>query len=157
MTLALIVAHDPNLVIGLEGGMPWHFSEDLKHFKRTTMGHPMIMGRGVFEELNEKPLPGRKNVILSTTRRYEHVQTCTTLQEALESLKDEELVFVIGGGEVYRQTIDRADLLYVTEVHQQFEGDTFFPEYRDKISSVWEEVEREDGDLLSFITYRRKD
>lgn len=156
MTLALIVAHDPNLVIGLEGGMPWHFSEDLKHFKRTTMGHPMIMGRGVFEELNEKPLPGRENIVLSRTRNYDHVLTYSSLEKALESLSDEELVFVIGGGEVYRQTIDRADLLYVTEVHQEFEGDTFFPEYRDKISSEWEEVEREDGELLSFITYRRK-
>jgi len=156
MRLALIVAHDPNLVIGKEGGMPWHYSKDLKHFKRITMGHPMIMGRGVFEELDEKPLPGRKNIVLSRTRSYDHVPTYTSLNEALESLKGEDLAFVSGGGEVYRQTMDRADLLYVTEIHKEYEGDTFFPEYRDKINTEWKEVEREDTGELSFVKYERK-
>lgn len=155
MKLALIVAHDPNLVIGKEGELPWHYSEDLKHFKQTTMGHPLLMGRGVFEELNEKPLPGRENVVLSRSRTYDHVPTFPSLEEALEYLKEHERVFVIGGGEVYKQVIDRADELFVTEISEKFEGDTFFPEYRDRISSVWKEVERDDRGELSFVEYER--
>lgn len=155
MTLALIVAHDPNLVIGNEGTLPWHYSEDLKYFKRTTMGHPIVMGRGVFEELDEKPLPGRENIVLSRSKNYDHVQSFSSIPEALEQLEAEDLVFVIGGGEIYRQTISMADKLYVTEIHRPFEGDTYFPEYRDKVGEEWQEIEREDHDDLSFVVYER--
>lgn len=155
MTLAIIVAHDPNLVIGKEGGLPWHYSEDLKYFKKVTMGHPMLMGRGVFEELDEKPLPGRENVVLSRTRNYDHVPTFSSVPEALEHLEGEELVFVIGGGEVYRRLLPETDKLFVTEIQREYEGDTYFPEYRDEISSVWKEVKREDRGELSFVVYDR--
>lgn len=155
MTLAAIVAHDPNLVIGKDGDLPWHYSEDLKYFKRTTMGHPMIMGRVVFEELDEKPLPGRENIVLSRSQNYDHVPTFSSFDDALEYVKDEELVFLIGGGEIYKQFLDRVDKLYVTEIHEEFEGDTYFPEYRDDISSIWKEVMREDHDELSFVVYER--
>lgn len=155
MTLAIIVAHDPNLVIGKEGGLPWHYSDDLKYFKKVTMGHPMLMGRGVFEELDEKPLPGRENVVLSRTMNYDHVPTFSSVPEALEYLEGEELVFVIGGGEVYRRLLSQTDKLFVTEIHQEYEGDTYFPEYRDDISSVWKEVKREDQGELSFVVYNR--
>jgi dihydrofolate reductase len=156
MTIAQIVAHDPNLVIGKDGTLPWHYSEDLKHFKRVTMGHPIVMGRGVFEELNEKPLPGRRNVVLTRTRSYDHVESYSSWEAAKEALLEEELVFVIGGGEVYRETLSETELLYVTVIKEEYEGDTFFPEYRDEISSTWEEIEREETDALIFITYRRK-
>lgn len=155
MTLAIIVAHDPNLVIGNEGGLPWHYSNDLKYFKKVTMGHPMLMGRGVFEELDEKPLPGRENVVLSRTRNYEHIPTFSSVEEALDYLEGEELVFVIGGGEVYRQLLPQADKLFVTEIRQSYEGDTYFPEYRDDISSVWKEVKRDDRGELAFVIYDR--
>lgn len=155
MTLAIIVAHDPNLVIGNEGGLPWHYSNDLKYFKKVTMGHPMLMGRGVFEELDEKPLPGRENVVLSRTRNYEHIPTFSSVEEALDYLEGEELVFVIGGGEVYRQLLPQADKLFVTEIRQSYEGDTYFPEYRDDISSVWKEVKRDDRGELAFVVYDR--
>lgn len=155
MTLAIIVAHDPNLVIGNEGGLPWYYSDDLKYFKKVTMGHPMLMGRGVFEELDEKPLPGRENVVLSRTRNYEHVPTFSSVEEALEYLEGEELVFVIGGGEVYRKLLPQTDKLFVTEIRQSYEGDTYFPEYRDDISSVWKEVKRDDRGELSFVIYDR--
>lgn len=155
MTLALIVAHDPNLVIGKDGTLPWHYPEDLKYFKRTTMGHPLLMGRGVFEELNEKPLPERENIVLSRSRDYQHVPTFSSIEAALEYLRGADIVFVIGGGEIYRQTIDKADKLFVTEIHESYEGDTFFPEYRDKISSEWKEVKREDHPELSFVVYDR--
>lgn len=155
MTLAAIVAHDPNLVIGKDGDLPWHFSEDLKYFKRTTMGCPMIMGRVVFEELNQKPLPGRENIVLSRSKTYDHVPTFASFDDALKHVKDEELVFLIGGGEIYKQFLDRVDKLYVTEVHQSFEGDTYFPEYRDDIGSIWREVMREDHPELSFVIYEK--
>ncbi|NGP76771.1 dihydrofolate reductase [Balneolaceae bacterium YR4-1] len=155
MTLALIVAHDPNLVIGKDGTLPWHYSDDLKYFKKTTMGHPLLMGRGVFEEINEKPLPGRENVVLSRSRNYDHVPTFSSLEEALTYLKRADIVFVIGGGEVYRQTISDADKLFVTEIHEKYEGDTYFPEYRDDIGSVWKEIKREDHPELSFVVYER--
>ncbi len=155
MTLAAIVAHDPSLVIGKDGDLPWHYSEDLKYFKRTTMGHPLIMGRIVFEELNEKPLPGRENIVLSRTKNYDHVPTFSSFDDAMKYVSDEELVFLIGGGEVYRQFLDQVDKLFVTEIHESFEGDTYFPEYRDEIDTTWKEIKREDHDELSFVVYDR--
>ncbi|MDX1671530.1 MAG: dihydrofolate reductase [Balneolaceae bacterium] len=155
MKIALIVAHDPNLVIGSEGGLPWHFPEDLKYFKRVTTGHPILMGRTVFEEIDEKPLPDRENLVLSRSRSYEHVPTFDTIESALEYAKGDPWLFVIGGGEVYRQLIDRSDRLYVTEIKQEFEGDTFFPEYRDAIGSRWGEISRDDREELSFVVYER--
>lgn len=155
MKLKLIAAHDPNLVIGKDGGLPWHYPEDLKFFKKNTMDSPIIMGRGVFEELNQIPLPGRKNIVLSTTRSYENVDTFDSLEKALDVVKDEDEVFIIGGGELYRQTIELADELIITEIHKNYDGDTFFPEYRDQIGSDWREVSREDGDELSFVIYER--
>lgn len=155
MKLSIIVAHDPNLVIGKDGELPWHFSEDLKFFKKTTMGSPMLMGRGVFEELNEKPLPGRENVVLSRSKTYEQVPTFSSIDEALDYLSDQEQVFIIGGVEIYRQTIDKVDELIITQVKTKHEGDTYFPEYRDQISDTWKEVWREDHEEFSFVKYRR--
>lgn len=155
MKLTIIVAHDPNLVIGKDGELPWHYSEDLKFFKKTTMGSPILMGRGVFEELNEKPLPGRENVVLSRSKTYEHVPTFNSIDRALEFLSNEERVFIIGGGEIYRQTLDRADELIITQIKKEFEGDTFFPEYRDEIGVTWKEVWREDHEDFSFVKYKR--
>lgn len=155
MMLILIAAHDPNLVIGNDGTLPWHYKEDLKFFKRTTLGHPIVMGRIVFEELDEKPLPGRKNVVLSTSKKYDHVDTFSSIDEALKSLKEEEKVFIIGGGEIYRQTMDRADKLIITEIKKKYEGDTFFPEYRDEIGTVWREVSRENHPEFAFVEYER--
>jgi dihydrofolate reductase len=155
MRLIIIAAHDPNLVIGKDGSLPWHYKNDLKFFKKTTMGHPLLMGRIVFEELNEKPLPGRDAIVLSKTKTYNHVPTFSKIPEALEYLKDREKVFVIGGGEIYRQMMEIADELIITEVHQVHDGDTYFPEYRDKISDVWREESRDDYDNLSFVKYER--
>jgi dihydrofolate reductase len=155
LTLALIVAHDPNLVIGKDGELPWYYSEDLKYFKRTTMGHPLLMGRVVFEELNEKPLPGRENVVLSRSKTYGHVPTFSSIKKALAYLSDRDLVFCIGGGTIYEQLLPKADKLYVTEIHQPYDGDTYFPEYRDEIGTTWKEIQREDHKEFSFIVYKR--
>jgi len=155
MKLAAIVAHDPNLVIGKDGSLPWHYSEDLKYFKNTTTGHPILMGRKVFESLNEKPLPNRENIVLSKSHNYEQTPTFTSINDAFEYLKDEDLVCVSGGGEVYRQLISQIDLLFVTEIHDSYKGDVFFPEYRDKIDTVWKEIKRNDKQELSFVVYER--
>ena len=155
MTLAAIVAHDPNLVIGLNGEMPWHYSDDLKYFKKITMGHPIIMGRVVFEEIDEQPLPGRKNIVLSRSRNYDHVSTFASTEAALSHVEDEELVFVIGGAQIYEQLLPKVEKLFVTEIHQEYEGDTFFPEYRQDIGSVWKEIKRDDQAELSFLVYEQ--
>ncbi|MEX0994123.1 MAG: dihydrofolate reductase [Balneolaceae bacterium] len=158
MTLAIIAAHDPNLVIGVNGELPWHYKEDMEYFKRVTMGQPLIMGRGVFEEIGEKPLPGRKNIVLTRSKTYPDtdVITCRSVDKALEEVDEKEITFIIGGGEIYKQLIDLVDFLYITEIHQEFEGDTYFPEYRDQISTVWKEVRREDKPEYSFVLYERK-
>lgn len=154
MILTLVAAHDPNLVIGKDGELPWNYPEDLKHFKQVTLGNTIIMGRGVFEELKEKPLPGRKNIVLSRSRTYDHVDTYSSLEKALENLNDKE-VFIIGGGELYKQTLPTADKMIITEIQKEYDGDTYFPEYRHKVGKVWKEVSREDKDELSFIEYHR--
>ncbi|WP_018126295.1 dihydrofolate reductase [Balneola vulgaris] len=154
MILTIVVAHDPNLVIGKEGGLPWRYPEDLKHFKKTTLGGTMIMGRGVFEELNEIPLPGRKNIVLSTTKTYDNIDTFTSLEAALESLNEEE-VFIIGGGVLYRQAIKMADKMVVTQIKKEYDGDTYFPEYRNEVGKVWLEVSRDETDDLIFLEYKR--
>ncbi|MEX0719135.1 MAG: dihydrofolate reductase [Balneolaceae bacterium] len=154
MILTLIAAHDPNLVIGKDGGLPWRYPEDLKHFKETTINGTVIMGRGVFEELNEIPLPGRKNIVLSTTKNYKNVEAFDSLEKALQTL-DEKEVFIIGGSILYRQTIGMADRMIITEINKEYEGDTYFPEYRDDIGEIWKEITREDAGELSFVVYER--
>ncbi len=154
MILTIVVAHDPNLVIGKDGGLPWHYPEDLKHFKETTIGGTMIMGRGVFEELNEIPLPGRKNIVLSRFKTYYNVDTYTSLEEALTVL-DEEEVFIIGGGVLYKKAIKKADKMIVTQIKKEYEGDTFFPEYRDDIGKTWIETNRRETEKLIFLEYER--
>ena len=147
MTLTIVVAHDPNLVIGKEGGLPWRYPEDLKHFKQTTLGGTMIMGRGVFEELNEIPLPGRKNIVLTRTKTYDNVDTYTSLQIALDEL-DEEEVFI-------RDALPMADRMIVTQVNKEYDGDTYFPEYRDDIGKTWIETDRRETDDLNFLVFER--
>lgn len=155
MKLILIAAHDPNLVIGKDGDLPWHYPEDLKFFKKTTMHCPLLMGRIVFEELNEKPLPGRKNVVLSRSKEYKHVPTFSSIDDALNFLKDHEKVFVIGGGRIYKQMIVLADQLIITEIKKEYEGDTTFPEYRNDIGSIWKETWRESHEEFDFVKYVR--
>ena len=152
--LSIIVAHDKNLVIGNNGTLPWRIPEDLKHFKQTTMGSPLLMGRGVFEELNCKPLPGRDNYVL-TSRNYDNVICFKSIPEAVEFLQKYDKVFVIGGGEIYRQMLDMANELIVTEIHAEYDGDTFFPEYRNDIGQKWIETKRTDFSDYSFVTYKR--
>ncbi len=132
MLLSLIAALDENLAIGKSGDLPWRLPDDLKFFKRTTMGKPMLMGRKTFESLRGI-LPGRLHIVLSSQkdlRLPEGVVLCHTLNEALARMQQEngEEGYVIGGGEIFTQTISHADRLYLTRVHTAVEeADAFFP------------------------------
>ena len=133
----LIVAMTDKGVIGKGNDLPWHLPEDLKHFKKTTMSNIILMGRKTFESIG-KPLPGRKNFILSSNpesispeiREKENVFVFKSFQEAFDAASRlEEQLFIIGGASVYRETINHADRLYISKVRENYPGDVFFPDY----------------------------
>jgi len=152
-TLSLVAVVGPDLELGANNQLLWHISEDLRHFKMLTMGHTVIMGRKTSESLG-KPLPGRNNVVLSGTGK--------SLEEVLSQITDQAEVFVIGGAQIYRQTIGMADKLYLTHVCAPLPdggADVFFPTV-DPL--LWKEVMREDFPHgakfpfpFSFVTYER--
>lgn len=140
--VSIIVAVAQNGVIGCENRLIWHISEDLKRFKRITSGHPVLMGRKTFESLGCKPLPNRTNVVISRNPDYrpqaEGVLVAGSLEQAVALFPSEEEVFIIGGGEIYRHSMEIADKLYLTRVGLSPEGDTIFPEVSDdKWRMVW--------------------
>jgi dihydrofolate reductase len=128
--IALVAAVAENGVIGREGGLPWRLPEDLKFFKRLTTGHTVIMGRRTWDELG-KPLPNRRNIVVTRNRSREFpgAERAASLAEALALASGDDQVFIIGGGEIYRQALPLADRMYLTHVHAVVEGDTFFPEW----------------------------
>ncbi|MGR3807228.1 dihydrofolate reductase [Pasteurella testudinis DSM 23072] len=128
MQISLIVAFTQNRVIGKNNQMPWHLPRDLAWFKRNTLNKPVIMGRKTFESIG-RPLPNRSNIVLSRQPFvYEGVQWADSLQTALEFCRAAEEVMIIGGGELFKQSLPLADKLYLTEIQTALEGDTFFPE-----------------------------
>lgn len=152
MKLHLIVAHDESLLIGAKGKLPWHIPEDMAHFRRVTMGHPILMGRGVFEELGCKPLPGRRNIVLSS-KVWPGIESYPSIPQALQVLQDESVVFVIGGGQIYAQLIHLCHIMYVTAIDGEHQGDVWFPEYRHEIGHEWLEISRDNHPGFSFIEY----
>ena len=151
--VTMIAAVGRNGVIGDGSSMPWHISEDLKYFKRTTMGHPMIMGRRTFDAIGV--LPGRRSIVLTRQEDWRHadVETAHSLAEALSLAGPADEVFVIGGGEVYREAMPYAARLVITEVDQSPEGSVTFPEVD---LSEWQETERESHDGFAWVTYLRR-
>lgn len=138
--ISLIVAKANNNVIGSKNDLPWYLPADLKHFKDTTIGHTVIMGRTTFQSIIDriqKPLPNRKNVVITRDNTFSYPDV--KVIHDIESIKELGDVYVIGGAEIYRQTIGLADKLYVTEIHADMDGDTYFPE----IDSSWKETSRE--------------
>jgi len=139
--LALIAAIAENGVIGRENRLPWRLSADLRHFKSLTMGKPVIMGRNTYESIG-KPLPGRSNIVVTRDPGY-RAQGCEvvhSLEQALEVAAGHAEVLVIGGAELYRLALERADRLYLTLVKAEVDGDTVFPEIEPR---HWRELERE--------------
>jgi dihydrofolate reductase len=149
--LALIAALSRTRVIGKEGKLPWHISEDLKRFKRLTSGHAVLIGRKTFESLG-KPLPSRRNVVLSS-HPIPGIETYASLHAALDALKSEGRVFAIGGGQMYTQLLERADELYLTIVDRDVDGDTMFPPYEHLINTRFKETRREEHDGYTFVDY----
>ncbi|HEY4539665.1 MAG TPA: dihydrofolate reductase [Faecalibacter sp.] len=159
--IKLIVAKASNNVIGDKNNLIWHLPNDLKHFKNLTTGHPIIMGRKTYESLG-RPLPNRTNIIITRDQNFIDDQIIIThsLEQALAKANEiQEDVFVIGGGEIYKQAMEYVDVIYLTEVHHEFNGDTYFPEIDEE---SFEEVERvhhmkdeKHPYSYSFITYKR--
>jgi dihydrofolate reductase len=159
MKLALIAAVGENGVIGDGKSIPWHYPEDLKHFKERTVGHPVIMGRRTYEAIVDRlgePLPDRLNIVLSTNgveTKPGAVQVGSIPEAiAVASDTDSEIAFVAGGGSIYEQFLPRADRLCLTRIPEAPEGDTHFPEWD---RSNWRLLEREERGDLTFLTYER--
>ncbi|OGT02006.1 MAG: diacylglycerol kinase [Gallionellales bacterium RIFCSPLOWO2_02_58_13] len=158
--ISIIVAMAQNRTIGIDNTLPWRIPEDLKHFKKLTMGHHMIMGHKTFESIG-RPLPGRTTVVVSRDRNLK-IDGCIvahSLAEALAACASDPEVFVVGGADIYAQSLGLADALYITEIRQDVAGDAWFPEFD---RAEWQETSREKHSQETpqpleyhFVTYRR--
>lgn len=128
--IAVIVAVAENNVIGAGNSIPWYCPADLQYFKRTTLGSPVLMGRKTYQSLKIKPLPGRQNIIVTRDAELvcEGCDVVTSLQSGLQLASNDEKLFVIGGADMYQQSLSLAEELYITYVDVKVEGDRFFPE-----------------------------
>jgi dihydrofolate reductase len=153
MTITLLAAVGANLVIGRDGTMPWHLPEDLGHFKATTMGHTMVMGRKTYDSIG-RALPGRRMIVITRQPGWHapSIEVAHSLAEAL-ALAGPTEVFIIGGGEIYQQALPFADRMLLTEVEQSPEGDVVFPAIE---PTQWRETARQPHEGFAFVTYERK-
>ena len=154
----LVAAVAANGIIGRDGKLPWHLPEDLQHFKRVTLGHPVIMGRKTWESL-KGPLPGRENIVITRQAGYEApgAAVASSLEAALALCADEPVACVIGGEQVFKDSLPIASGLVMTEIKQDFAGDTRFPDYD---RSKWKESRREphtasNGMRFDFVLYEK--
>jgi len=131
--ISIIVAADENNAIGKDNNLLCHLPNDLKYFKKTTEGHTVVMGRKTFESLPKGALPNRRNIVITRNKdlQFTDCEMASSLNEAIALAAGEDEIFIIGGGSVYEQALPLADMLYVTRIHNQFEGvDTYFPEIK---------------------------
>lgn len=152
--VTMIAAVGRNGVIGDGVSMPWHLPADLKHFKATTLGHTMIMGRRTFESIG-RPLPGRRTIVITRQPDWRHpdVETAHSLTDAFFLAGPGDEVFVVGGGEVYREAMPYAVRLVITHVDQEPEGSVTFPAIDPQ---AWAETDREAGEGFVIVTYQRR-
>jgi dihydrofolate reductase len=160
MSISLIVAMARNRTIGINNTLPWRCPEDLKRFKALTMGHHMIMGRKTFDSIG-KPLPGRTTVVVTRDRNLK-IEGCLiahSIQDAINACAGDTEVFIVGGADIYTQSVQMADTLYITEIQQDVNGDAHFPAF-DK--TQWQETVREVRSQETpqpleyhFVTYQR--
>jgi dihydrofolate reductase len=161
--ISFIVAMDKNGAIGNKNNLPWHLPEDLKFFKRVTLGHPIAMGRKTHESIG-RPLPGRKNIIITRNPDFQS-EGCTVFYSVPDFVaycgQMEEEVFVIGGAEIFKEIFPFANRLYITQIHHEFVADTFFPEFE---KSKWEQKsctkglkDEKNPYNYDFCLYERKD
>ncbi len=160
--LALVAACARSGVIGIDNKLPWHLPEDMKFFRETTRGKPVIMGRKTWESLPDafRPLPGRLNIVVSRNPDFhaEGGAVVGSLPEAVAAAGNAEIACVIGGAEIYRQALPLADRLILTEIDRDYAGDAFFPAFD---RAEWQEVSRdarvsESGLPFAFVTYERR-
>lgn len=156
--IAIIVARAKNGVIGKDNKLIWHIKDDLKYFKKRTMGHPIIMGRKTYESL-PKLLPGRTHYVLTRNENYktnEEVKIYTDIEKLIKDLPEGEN-FVIGGEHIYKAFLEKADILYITEIEKEYDGDAYFPQINEEEWEKIEEIESDDKEIPhKFVTYKRK-
>lgn len=152
MTVTLIAAVARNGVIGADGGIPWHLPEDFAHFKATTLGHTLVMGRATYDSIG-RPLPGRTTIVVTRNPEWsaEGVLVAHSVDEAL-AMRGDGQVFVAGGAEIYELALPYADLLLISEVHAEPEGDTFFPQVDE---GTWAETAREAREGFDIVRVER--
>ena len=155
--IAIIAAVAKNNVIGVKNDLPWHLPEDLKRFKELTLGNVVVMGRKTYDSIIgrlKKPLPGRTSVVISTQELQlpPGVELYHNLTDALASHKGQD-IFIIGGAQIFNQSLNLADTLYITQVDKDVEGDAFFPKIDE---NFWKKGQEEKFDGYSFVTYKRK-
>ncbi|MCZ8535856.1 dihydrofolate reductase [Paenisporosarcina quisquiliarum] len=158
--ISLIVAHDLNRVIGKDNKMPWHIPNELAYFKEKTMGKAIVMGRNTFESIG-RPLPGRLNIVITRNTAYkpDGVTVVHSIEEAIElARKHHEEVMVIGGEQIFKEVLPYTDLMYVTLIQKEFEGDTFFPSCNQewRIDSESEPITTEDGLTYQYLIYKKE-
>ncbi|AQQ53521.1 dihydrofolate reductase [Planococcus lenghuensis] len=158
--ISLLVAHDINRVIGKDNELPWHIPEDLKYFKQQTIGKGIVMGRKTYESIG-RPLPNRTNIVVTRQPDFEApgITVTHSLDEAIRLAADvNEEVMIIGGAEIFQETLSKADRLYVTRIEQAFDGDTVFPAYSDsdwRLVSDSGQLISADGIPYTFLVYER--
>jgi dihydrofolate reductase len=161
--ISMISAVAENRVIGNKNALPWHLPADFKYFKETTLGKTIVMGLNTFKSIGEKPLPGRKHIILNNDPNYVALENCVVahnIEEVVQMAKEVPELMICGGASVYKQFLPLADRLYLTFIHQDFEGDTYFPEFN---INDFKEIKRQDCDpdekniySYSFVVLERK-
>ena len=158
--VSIIVAIAQNGTIGDKNALLWHIKEDMRFFRTTTSGHPVIMGRKTFESLGSKPLPKRTNIVITRAEReFEGALTAHSLQEAIRMAGDDEEIFIMGGAQIYREALPVVDRMYITHVGRDYEGDTVFPEIDYSKWKLVDVVRHERGEEyeypFEFRTYDR--
>ena len=150
----MIVAVSENNVIGKDGKIPWYYKEDMKHFKKLTLGNTVVMGRRTYESIG-KPLTGRLNIILTKNHNFENenVLVLDSLEKVIDFCEEFNKVYIIGGQSIYEQTLDIVDKIELTRIHKKIYGTEFFPEIN---FNKWIEINRDDKGEYSFLTYKRK-
>lgn len=149
----IIVATSENNVIGKGNDIPWYIPKDLEHFKKLTTGNTVIMGRKTYESLPKeyRPLPNRINIVITRDKSYQ-AKGClvvNSLEDALRKADNDKEIFIIGGGQIYREGLKFAERIYLTKIHKNISGDTYFP----KLNKFWKLVDEEEKSGFSFLTY----
>jgi dihydrofolate reductase len=159
--IALIAAVSKDLGLGKDNELLWHLPEDLRRFRKLTTGNTVIMGKRTWESLPKKPLPGRKNVVVTDieSESFEGAVTAYSIDDALAKCKGDNEIFIIGGGSIYRQFMPLADRLFITHVHRKAAADVYFPKIDRRIWKIAEEekfIPEGDGIPYTYVIYSRK-